>query len=670
MQGYRFAIREGLKNFLRGRTLSLALMGCIIAAVISIGVSGLTAMNVDHLLQKWESRVELVAFLTNQTGEQKAGRILEVIKQNPLVGEARLINSRESWEELFSETGAALNLGETHIEEVMPASVIVKMAAGSRDLVTVRRVASEISALDGVEEVRFEEVLLESYMRFRSELATFAAAASIFWIVVFGIITASIARLASAARKSEVRTLRALGASEGFVRRVFMVEGIAQGLIGSTIGITLLLIAAMIASRKMGGAVQLPARLFAATFLIGPLLGAMSSWLFLRNSLASVFAVLLIFIPTAGLAQTKASLDNEIVQYREDLSKLQEKLDESRDTTKNLSEKELAVVDEVERLDRELESLAREIDSGGHNLVDNKSRAETARKDLDQCEVDMNQSKKELSGWLKLLCNQREPTMVEVILQDMPQSEITIRREIVSRLAKKKAEALEQTERLKKDIMSRQEELGKRLELDMLYTETARLQMQQSSEKKKQREVVLARLRDQKDIYEAVVRDLEASAQRLEGLIDNERAESGNVFADSVPFRNMKGLLPWPTDGEISLAFGRIKNPDSNTYTRHRGYDLKAPAGTEIRAVHDASVIYCDWFRGYGKLVILLHDDGYNSVYAHCSEILVQKGDLVRAGQPIAFIGETGSLKGPFLYFEIREDGKPVDPALWLQRRN
>jgi septal ring factor EnvC (AmiA/AmiB activator) len=163
---------------------------------------------------------------------------------------------------------------------------------------------------------------------------------------------------------------------------------------------------------------------------------------------------------------------------------------------------------------------------------------------------------------------------------------------------------------------------------------------------------------------------LEVSAQRLEGLIDNERAESDNVFADSVPFRDMKGLLPWPTGGEITLTFGRIKNLDSHTYTRHRGFDFKAPAGTEIRAVHDASVIYCDWFRGYGKLVILLHDDGYNSVYAHCSEILVQKGDLVRAGQPIALIGETGSLKGPFLYFEIRENAKPVDPALWLQRRN
>ena len=183
MEGNGFAIREGLKNFLRARTLSLALMGCIVAAVIAIGVFGLAAANVDHLLKKWESRVELVVFLSSQASGQQAERVLAMIKKNPLVGEARLISGRESWEELFSEIGSSLNLGDTPIEDVMPASVVVKMAAGSRSLVTIRRVASEISALDGVEEVKFEEVLLERYMRFRNELAAFTLAASVFWVV-------------------------------------------------------------------------------------------------------------------------------------------------------------------------------------------------------------------------------------------------------------------------------------------------------------------------------------------------------------------------------------------------------------------------------------------------------------------------------------------------------
>jgi septal ring factor EnvC (AmiA/AmiB activator) len=269
-----------------------------------------------------------------------------------------------------------------------------------------------------------------------------------------------------------------------------------------------------------------------------------------------------------------------------------------------------------------------------------------------------------------LLVNQREPTMIEVILQDIPQSEITVRREMISRLVEKEAEAFGETERLRKDFVTRQQELNNRLELDLLYTEAARLRARQSREKRKQREVVLTRLRAQRDVYAAVTRDLETSAHRLETLIDEDRKSADSVFTDSVPFRDMKGLLPWPVGGNATLGFGRVKNPDSHTYTRHRGLDLEAAVGTEVRAVHDATVVYSDWFRGYGKIVILSHGGGYNSVYAHCSEVLVQKGDIVRAGLPVALAGETGSLKGPFLYFEIREDGKPVDPALWLQRRN
>lgn len=670
MEDYRFAVREGLRNFRRAYTLSFALMGCIAVAVFAMGALGLAAMNVDLMLKKWESRVELVVFLSRETGSYRAAETLERIRASSMVGQARLVSGREAWEELFSEAGTSLDLGEAPLEEVLPATVIVKMVPGNRDLATIRLVAAEIAALDGVDEVKFEEVLLERYMRFRDELAAFTTGTSVLWIAVFGIITASIARLASAARKAEMRTLTGLGAGRKIVRRIFMVEGIAQGLAGSFVGILVLLVAAEVVSEMTGGAIELSARLFATTFAIGPILGILSSWFSLRGARAMAFVVLLAVAPAAAFAQTEAPLKDEIIRYREELSEFEEKLEENRRAKEKLSQRELAVVDEVELIDRDMESIADEIAKGERNITANRDAVEKTRADLGRCEDDLESSKKELGQWLKLLCNRREPTTIEVILQDIPQSGIILRREMISRLAEKEAEALGRTERLRKDFTARQEELKNRLELDLLYTEAARLRARQSSEKKEQREVVLARLREQKDVYEAVTKDLETSARRLEALLEEQHRGVAGVFADSVPFRDMKGLLPWPTDARISLGFGRVKNPDSHTYTRHRGLDLGAAIGDEIRAVHDAKVVYSDWFRGYGKLVILTHGEGYNSVYAHCSEILVQKGDLVRAGRPVALAGETGSLKGPFLYFEIREDGRPVDPALWLQRRN
>lgn len=668
MEGYSLAIREGFRNFRRARTLSLALAGCIAVAAFAIGAFGLVAANINSALDGWESRVELVAFLERDLSESQSRDVLGQVLANPRVDGAEFVTGRESWEELFPDIRGSLELVEAPIEEVLPATIIVRMLPDSRSVETIRGMASSVASIEGVEEVKFEEVLLERYAALREELALFTAASCVFWVLVFGTIAANIARLASAARQGEVRTLRTLGAGNKFVRRVFMVEGVAQGLAGSTVGIGVLLVAASLISSRTEGAIQLPASVFALAFIVGPVLGMVSSWFLLRTALGTAFALLLVLVPAIGLAQT--SLDGEISRHQRDLSHLEDSLKESRDKAKEISEEELAVIDEIERIDRELESLAGEIAIGEGNMAANQAAAETAKRNLEGIEKDLRKSKEELGHWLKLLCNRREPSMVEVILQDIPQSKITLRREIIARLASKEAQALERTNRLYSDFAGRQEELSKRVELDVLYAETTRLRAEQSNEKKKRRAAVLGRLREKKNIYAAVIRDLEVSAERLERLIGNQHKEESAVFADSVPFRDMKGLLPWPTDGEITVSFGRIKNPDSHTFTRHRGLDFAAREGAEIWAVHDASVVYCDWFRGYGKLIILTHDGGYSSVYAHCSQMLVQKGDFVRAGQTIALVGKTGSLKGPFLYFEIRESGTPVDPGEWLQRRN
>ena len=86
-------------------------------------------------------------------------------------------------------------------------------------------------------------------------------------------------------------------------------------------------------------------------------------------------------------------------------------------------------------------------------------------------------------------------------------------------------------------------------------------------------------------------------------------------------------------------------------------------------AVADGAVIYADWFKGYGRLIILDHGGGYFTLYAHAAEIWARSGDSVSRGQVIGKVGDTGSLEGPQLYFELRHKGKPQDPLAWLQSR-
>jgi septal ring factor EnvC (AmiA/AmiB activator) len=421
----------------------------------------------------------------------------------------------------------------------------------------------------------------------------------------------------------------------------------------------------------MGGSIELPFRVFALAFAVGPAVAILAAWFSFRVALAvTAAAMLFVIVSGAVSAQTERTLDAEVAQYQQKLRELELELEQSRAGRERVGLQERALIDELEATDRKLDSLSREIKTGEASVAFNKAATKRTHAELGRYEAAYAQSRQELEKWLRLLCNHREPTLVEVILYDIPQSDLTRRREMVSRLAKKETDAFEHARGLRTAVLREQQSLNKRVELDTIYTEATRLRAEQSKEKKRQREDLLAGLSEKKTIYVAAISDLEASARKLQDLIEIQRATQRPLLAGSPPFKELKGLLPWPADGVISVPFGRVKNSDSPTFTRHLGIDIVAPTGTEIRAIHDAVVVYSDWFKGYGKLVIMDHGNGYSSVYAHCSEIMVRKGVAARAGQPIALVGETGSLKGPFLYFEIRENGAPVDPIDWLQRRS
>jgi septal ring factor EnvC (AmiA/AmiB activator) len=124
--------------------------------------------------------------------------------------------------------------------------------------------------------------------------------------------------------------------------------------------------------------------------------------------------------------------------------------------------------------------------------------------------------------------------------------------------------------------------------------------------------------------------------------------------------------LPFPTDGHIEVGFGKVLNPKFNTVTSQNGLDLRAPEGSEVRAVGPGVIVHASPFRGYGNLVIVDHGEGYHTLYAHLSVISRTVGESVEAGQVIGRVGDTGSLKGAYLYFELRKKGKPIDPKDWL----
>ena len=131
------------------------------------------------------------------------------------------------------------------------------------------------------------------------------------------------------------------------------------------------------------------------------------------------------------------------------------------------------------------------------------------------------------------------------------------------------------------------------------------------------------------------------------------------------PFVSRKGKLKWPLKGRVAHSYGSPRSGE----LRWEGWLISAKAGAAVNAVHNGRVVFSNYLRGFGLLIILDHGDGYMTLYAHNQELLKDTGDWVQSSETLARAGDTGGLSKPALYFEIRKDGNPADPKSWLGKR-
>lgn len=158
-----------------------------------------------------------------------------------------------------------------------------------------------------------------------------------------------------------------------------------------------------------------------------------------------------------------------------------------------------------------------------------------------------------------------------------------------------------------------------------------------------------------------VIAELEASERELTAMVNDLASSTGFTG-----FRARKGHLPFPTAGSVEVGYGKVVNPRFNTVTVQKGIDIRAPLGSKVSSAGAGTVVFSGWLKGYGNLVIVDHGGNYHSLYAHLANSLVEAGNEVEEGEQLGQVGDTGSLKGAYLYFEIRKQGQAVDPQPWL----
>lgn len=257
---------------------------------------------------------------------------------------------------------------------------------------------------------------------------------------------------------------------------------------------------------------------------------------------------------------------------------------------------------------------------------------------------------------LKVLLNQEQPQQIERMLSyyryinEARLDEIDTYEKTITQLANLELLIEEQNNDLRdKSMQLKREQAG----------------LVKVSEQKQQ---VLALLNvELKAAGDELDRKLEDRA-RLDDLINRITAGITNLTAqtDTRPFAEMRGNLLLPVHGQVANKFGSRR---SDGKLKWDGMVIAAAEGTPVHAVHYGRVVFSDWLRGFGLLMIISHGDGYMSLYGHNQVLYREAGDWIRAGEAIAAVGNTGGQGNFGLYFEIRNGGKPTNPSLWCQAR-
>jgi septal ring factor EnvC (AmiA/AmiB activator) len=369
---------------------------------------------------------------------------------------------------------------------------------------------------------------------------------------------------------------------------------------------------------------------------------------------------------------------------KDDLQGIKKEIREKKLLLKNTAKVENKVSDELVKIEKNLKEKERSLVLLGRDLQIVESALEKTRREIESAREEVERKKKQMARRLSALYKAGEVSNVRVIFSsesfpDMIES-VRYSQAILGNDRKLVAEYLAEIERLR----SLKGALEKDLARKELIRENIEVRKKEVVAEKTKKASYLLKVREDKSQYLASLKNLEANAKRLQSMVERLEARSRKSYTEKsrkaavgggqvLPpladkgFGAQKGRLALPAKGPIVVRFGKHKHPEFNSFTVSNGISIAAPAGSDIHPVFDGQVIFADYFKGYGNMIIVDHGGSFFSLYAHTAKILKKVGSAVTRNDVVASVGDLDSTAGTQLYFEIRYQGKPVDPSPWFR---
>ncbi len=339
----------------------------------------------------------------------------------------------------------------------------------------------------------------------------------------------------------------------------------------------------------------------------------------------------------------------QLEEIENQIQKNQEAIRKAEDKQKLNSKKVTDVKNQKQVIDKTVKQLA---------VVENQ-----AKKTLVQSTRELQFAETELES-LQRVCSEEFIKLFYLDYQDRYSSSKTTDKMFLSLLASATVKSIHQKTTQRNELLEVKQE--KQAVFTQIHSskikETKKSIQYMAQMKNLQKEV--GRLEKEKTQYLKKIDQLRQDARELERLISKLDIEAGN---EPKTYKFSSNRLPWPVRGNIIRNFGEEKNALYDTSIISNGIDIAVPEGSTVGSVDNGEVVFADRFGGQGKLVIIDHKNGFYSLYAYNSSLSVSKGQQVKKGQAIALSGKTGSAKEPSVHFELRKNGKPVNPLVYLQ---
>jgi len=369
----------------------------------------------------------------------------------------------------------------------------------------------------------------------------------------------------------------------------------------------------------------------------------------------TIALVLLIAVAMPATPQRSSDLD----RIRTDITRLKKKLEEVQ------RQKESAARD-LEKVDLELGIRTRELELSA--AADARLTAEQTAltEEVTRLVERTAQQKAELRARLVALYRMGGLSYVRMILALEDNRNPLEAISMLSYLVGRDARLVTRFEQTRETLATRRAELvasQERLRVARAEVEQRRAEVERTRQEKAQ---LLARLSREEKGTARELAALEEKARRLQRLVDSLSKQKRGLDP-AIDIRSVQGALDWPARGKVFERFGRQRNPKFATWTVNNGLKIEAAPGTPVRAVFQGTVLFSQWFKGYGNLIILDHGNRVFSLYGNLKQSAVAVGDTIATGQPIAGVGESEETATGHLYFEIRRDNRPEDPQKWLR---